>query len=54
MLSTSPHPLDPRRVGGPGLRLEVAAGPPPGPDDASRLFRDEAARSLALAEGVTA
>jgi urea carboxylase-associated protein 2 len=55
VLSTSMHPLDPSpEWTARGLRVEVSHGEPPGPDDPSRLFRDESARSLALAEGVTA
>ena len=55
VLSTSMHPLDPSpEWTARGLRVEVSRGAPPGPDDPSRLFRDESARALALAEGVTA
>ena len=55
VLSTSMHPLDPSpEWSARGLRIDVSRGPPPGPDDPSRLFRPESARSLALAEGVTA
>jgi urea carboxylase-associated protein 2 len=55
VLSTAMHPLDPAEEWQPrGLRVEVGHGSPPGPDDPSRLFRDESARSLQLAESVTA
>lgn len=51
VLSTAPHPLDPTEIWNPaGVRLEVAEGPAPGPDDASRTWRAETARSLELAE----
>ena len=55
VLSTSVHPLDPATEWpARGLRLEVSHGQPPGPDDPSRLFRDESARALQLAGRVTA
>jgi uncharacterized protein len=55
VLSTSMHPLDPSpEWTARGLRIDVSHGVPPAPDDPSRLFRAESARSLALAEGVTA
>ena len=55
VLSTSMHPLDPSpEWTARGLRIDVSHGPAPDADDPSRLFRAEAARSLALAEGVTA
>jgi uncharacterized protein len=55
VLSTSMHPMDPSPVWQPrGLRVEISTGTAPGPEDPSRLFRGESARSLALAEGVTA
>jgi uncharacterized protein YcgI (DUF1989 family) len=51
VLSTARHPLDPSTSGDPaGVRLEVAAGPAPGPDDPGRSFRAETARALELAE----
>jgi urea carboxylase-associated protein 2 len=54
VLSTAMHPMDPAAEWQPrGLRVEVRHGPPPGPDDPSWLFRDESARSLELAAGVT-
>ena len=55
VLSTSMHPLDPSpQWAARGLRIDVSHGPAPADDDPSRLFRAESARSLALAEGVTA
>jgi urea carboxylase-associated protein 2 len=55
VLSTAMHPLDPSTTWQPrGLRVDVRHGSSPGPDDPSRLFRDESARSLQLAESVTA
>ncbi|MEU5879795.1 urea amidolyase associated protein UAAP1 [Spirillospora sp. NPDC047279] len=49
MLSTAPHPLatawSPAAV-----RATVRAVPAPGPDDPSRVFRDESGRALAEAE----
>jgi urea carboxylase-associated protein 2 len=55
VLSTSMHPLDPSpQWRARGLRIDVSHGPAPAQDDPSRLFRAESARSLALAEGVTA
>lgn len=51
VLSTAPHPLDPRTRWAPsGVTIEVSAGEPPGPADASRGFRPEAARALAETE----
>jgi len=51
VLSTARHPLDPSKSGDPaGVRLEVAEGSAPGPDDPSRGWRAEAARALELAE----
>lgn len=51
VLSTARHPLDPSTAGEPaGVRLEVAEGSAPGPDDPSRGFRAETARALELAE----
>jgi uncharacterized protein len=55
VLSTSMHPLDPSpEWAARGLRVDLGHGLPPAHDDPSRLFRAESARSLALAEGVTA
>ncbi len=55
ILSTSMHPMDPSTEWLPrGLRIEVRHGEAPPDDDPSRLFRAESARSLAMAEGVTA
>ncbi len=55
VLATAPHPLDPAQEWRPrGLRVEVRYGMPPGPTDPSRVFRQESARSLELAESVTA
>ena len=51
VLSTAPHPLDPAETWNPaGVRLEIAEGAAPGPEDASRVFRAESGRSLELAE----
>ena len=51
VLSTAPHPLDPAETWNPaGVLLEVAEGPSPGPQDASRTWRAETGRSLELAE----
>jgi urea carboxylase-associated protein 2 len=51
VLSTAPHPLDPAETWTPaGVRLEIAEGPGPAPDDPSRNWRAETARSLELAE----
>lgn len=51
VLSTTAHPLDPSQPADPaGVRLEVAEGPAPGPDDPTRGFRAETARALELAE----
>ncbi|WP_034271802.1 DUF1989 domain-containing protein [Actinospica robiniae] len=51
VLSTARHPFDPSTSGEPaGVRLEVAEGSAPGPDDPSRSFRSETARALELAE----
>jgi urea carboxylase-associated protein 2 len=55
VLSTAMHPLDPATQWQPrGLRVDVRHGLAPGPDDPSRQFRQESARSLQLAESVTA
>ena len=55
VLSTAMHPMDPSPQWRPaGLRVEVGHGAPPAQDDPSRRFREESARSLALAEGATA
>lgn len=50
VLSTAPHPLDPRPWAPAGVSLEVAAGQAPGPEDPSRTWRAETGRSLELAE----
>jgi urea carboxylase-associated protein 2 len=52
VLATAPHPLDPSPAWAPGpVRISVGdAGPPAPPDDPSRVFRAESARSLELAE----
>ena len=51
VLSTAPHPLDPTETWDPaGIRLEVAAGPAPGPDDPARNWRAETSRAMELAE----
>src|SRR4051794_10675965 len=54
VLSTSVHPLDPA-VEWPAkaMRLQLSNGAPPEPDDPSARFRDESARALQLAGGVT-
>lgn len=49
VLSTDPHPLDPSDSPA-GVRLEVADGPAPGPDDPTRGWREETGRALELAE----
>jgi urea carboxylase-associated protein 2 len=51
VLATAPHPLDPSPAWDPaGVRVSVAPGTPPGPDDPSRTFRAESARALAAVE----
>ncbi|HET9173431.1 MAG TPA: urea amidolyase associated protein UAAP1 [Actinospica sp.] len=51
VLSTAPHPLDPREEWDPaGVALTVAECEAPGADDASRNWRGETGRSLELAE----
>lgn len=51
VLSTAPHPLDPRTDWEPSpLRVQVHRGDPPGPDDPTRLFRPESGRALAASE----
>lgn len=51
VLATARHPLNRSTAGDPaGVRLEVAEGLPPGPDDPTRGFRAETARALELAE----
>lgn len=55
VLSTAMHPMDPSPQWQPrGLRVEVSHGAAPTAEDASRLFRAESSRALALAEGVVA
>jgi uncharacterized protein YcgI (DUF1989 family) len=53
VLSTAPHPLDPRWEPQP-VRVEVRAIEPAGPDDASWQFRAESERALLLAKEVLA
>jgi urea carboxylase-associated protein 2 len=51
VLSTAPHPLDTVGTWDPaGVRLEVAEGPAPGPEDPARNWRAETSRALELAE----
>lgn len=51
VLSTCPHPMDPRPTYAPGrVRLSVRRTAVPGPDDACRRSRPEAARALANSE----
>lgn len=51
VLSTAPHPLDPRTEWAPApLRVQVRRGQPPGPDDPTRTFRPESGRALAASE----
>ena len=51
VLATSPHPLNPDTQWRPApVRAEVFAVDAPTVDDAGRRFRDESARSLAMAE----
>lgn len=55
VLSTSPHPLDPSPTWDPAaVHLQVRPGDAPGENDASRTFRDEAARALAETERTAA
>lgn len=52
VLSTAPHPWDSRPRWAPAaVSAAVASGPVAGEDDASRTFRAESARALALADG---
>jgi urea carboxylase-associated protein 2 len=52
VLSTSPHPLDPAEHWEPAaVRVTVEAVDAPAADDASRTFRAESARALAVTEG---
>ncbi|WAL68392.1 DUF1989 domain-containing protein [Amycolatopsis cynarae] len=53
VLSTAPHPLDPRWAPAP-VRAEVSAAPPAGEDDPSWTFRAESARALRAAREVLA
>jgi len=53
VLSTAPHPLDPRQEAQP-VRAEVWAAEPAGPDDPSRTFRAESERALLLSKEVFA
>jgi urea carboxylase-associated protein 2 len=47
VLATAPHPLDPSPQWTPAaVRVAVAPGATPGPDDPSRTFRAESARAL--------
>lgn len=51
VLSTAPHPLDPRPDWEPSaLDVRVRRGDPPGPSDATRVFRPESARALGESE----
>ncbi len=51
VLSNTPHPMDPSpHYAPPVVELALARVPPPGPDDACRTSRPEAARGLALSE----
>lgn len=51
VLSTAPHPLDPRSTWAPSaVDLQVSRTSPPGPDDPSRTFRPESARALGETE----
>ncbi len=52
VLSTSPHPLDPAEAWQPAaVRVTVEPVSAPAEDDASRVFRAESARALAVTEG---
>ena len=53
VLSTAPHPLDPRWVPQP-VRVEIRTTEPAGPDDPSRNFRAESERALQLSREVLA
>lgn len=53
VLSTAPHPLDPRWDPA-GVLAEVRPAPDPGPHDPSWTFRDESARALRAAREVLA
>ena len=54
VLSTAPHPLDPRQQWAPSaLEVTISRVDPPGPDDPSRTFRAESARALAETERTT-
>ena len=51
VLSTAPHPLDPRTTWAPSAVVAtITPVGPPGADDASRTFRAESARALEQAE----
>ncbi|MBC7373252.1 MAG: DUF1989 domain-containing protein [Frankiales bacterium] len=51
VLSTAPHPLDPRSQWAPSpVDLQVSRTSTPGPDDPSRTFRPESGRALAETE----
>lgn len=51
VLSTAPHPLDPRPEWAPApLDVRLSHGPRPAPDDPSRTFRPESGRALAETE----
>ncbi|MFL6155175.1 MAG: DUF1989 domain-containing protein [Marmoricola sp.] len=54
VLSTAAHPLDPGPWNPADVRIEVTPAPVPGPDDPSRLFRDESARALEMTARVVA
>ena len=51
ILNTCPHPLDPAPAYQPkAVHLSIRSLPPPGPDDACRLFRPENGRGFTLTE----
>ncbi|MCW2778826.1 MAG: Urea carboxylase-related aminomethyltransferase [Frankiales bacterium] len=51
VLSTAPHPMDPRTDWAPSpVDVQVRRGDPPGTEDATRTFRPESGRALAETE----
>ncbi|MCW2779449.1 MAG: Urea carboxylase-related aminomethyltransferase, partial [Frankiales bacterium] len=51
VLSTAPHPMDPRTDWAPSpVDVQVRRGDPPGVDDPTRTFRPESGRALAETE----